>query len=63
MLDAATLAIQELLKHYSTAEGLESLQPQDGGSGGPYTVTAVTETGRGLGAQEFEIKFTTEPTK
>lgn len=34
MLDAATLAIQELLKHYSTAEGLELLQPQDGGSGG-----------------------------
>lgn len=32
-------------------------------SGGPYTVTAVTETGRGLGAQEFEIKFTTETTK
>jgi len=34
VLDAATLAIQELLKHYSRAEGLEALQ-QQGASGAP----------------------------
>jgi serine/threonine-protein kinase ATR len=36
VLDAATLAIQELLKHYSRAEGLEALQQQaTGAPGGP----------------------------
>lgn len=34
MLDAATLAIQELLKHYSRAEGLDALQQQASGAQG-----------------------------
>ncbi len=54
MLDAATLAIQELLKHYSRAEGLEALQQQQGASGGAPSGASGEAKGWGAASGQRE---------